>query len=269
MGNRFEHLEFDDESLRRTEQEQQQPQASNERPGVLSSAAMDRHAYYDKALEAFHRGEFERALRSFTRTLELDRAFVPAWVGQVQMLIEMGELREADLWADKALELFKSNGDLLSAKAVARAHKGDRSVAMATSDAGLAARGSSAYRWLARGDVLLACNASTVEPCFERAFLEPDADWFTFIWAARIYRRYNRHTNAMVAARKGSEAAPHAPYAWYIRGLCERDLAFASCAHCFERAIELDGTFHLARSALREGVKVSWLRRMVRRVRRS
>ena len=67
------------------------------------------------------------------------RRHVPAWVGQVQMLVELGELHEADLWADKALELFRDNGELPSAKAVARARLGRAADALQCSDAGLRA----------------------------------------------------------------------------------------------------------------------------------
>src|SRR5512133_3943350 len=97
--------------------------------------------------------------------------------------------------------------------------------------------------------------------------LEPDADWFTSVWAARIYRRYGRHTNAMVLSKKATEQAAHSPYAWYVRGLCERDLAFGSFRKSLERALELDGMFQPARTALRETAGASWLTRMFRRVR--
>lgn len=269
MGNRFEHLEFDDGSLHREQQQEQQEQRREKReaPGVLQSAPMDRHAYHQRAVQAFHRGEFEQAMRYFTRTLELDRAFVPAWVGQVQMLIELDEVREADLWANKALELFREHGDLLAAKAVARVRLRDRKGAMACSDASVAARGTSAYRWLARGEVLLAGDQPQAGSCFERAVLEPDADWFTEVWVARLYRRYGRHTNALVAAKKGTERAPHAPFAWYIRGLCERDLAL-SYRTSLERALEIDNGFVLARVALRAPAGASWVQRWLRRMRK-
>jgi tetratricopeptide (TPR) repeat protein len=263
---RFQHLEFDDQPLRldlETEQEQLQKPG-----GVLNAAAMDRHAYHERALQALQRGEFEPALKFFTRTLELDRTFVPAWVGQVQMLIELEELREADLWAQKALDLFRDQGDLLSARAVAQARRKERQAAMGASDAGIAARGASAYRWLARGEVLLACG-NAADSCFDRAMLEPDADWYTGLWAARIYRRYGRHTNALVLARKATETAPQAPFTWYIRGLCERDLAISAYATSLERALEVDATFLLARKALRDPASAFWLTRLFRRIRGS
>ena len=39
------------------------------------------------------------ALQLYTRALGQNRAVIPAWVGQVQMLVELGEYHEARLWA--------------------------------------------------------------------------------------------------------------------------------------------------------------------------
>ncbi len=262
MGNRFEHLEFEDHTPRSGRVASQFDQE-----GELSAAPMDQHAYHGRALEAFHRGEFDKALRYFTRVLELDRAYVPAWVGQVQMLIELDELREADMWADKALELFRNHGDLLSAKAVANARRSEKRTAVGLSDLAMKAQGSGSYRWLARGEVLLACGASHAGTCFERAKNEPDADWFTAVWAGRIFRTYDVHAQALIWARQGTEQAPDQPYAWYTRGLCERDLALASYRQSMERALQLDEHFAPARFALQARPKVSWLRRWLRRIR--
>jgi tetratricopeptide (TPR) repeat protein len=262
MADRFEHLEFDDEPPRlRTEQRRQ------EEPGVLRSEPMETHAYHQRAIQSFQRGDFEQAMRYFTRTLELDRGFVPAWVGQVQMLIELKELREADLWADKALELFRDQGELLSAKAVARTRLHDVRAALRFSDSALAARGASAYRWLARGEVLLASEQAKAAACFDRAMIEPDADWFTRLWIGRLYRMYGNHTQALMAARQATEQAPHAPYAWYIRGLCERDLAMGNYRSSLEHALEVDPAFVVARTALREPANASWFKRWYRRMR--
>ncbi len=261
-GGRFEHLEFDDLSS----QAGQGRQVQQEPSGVLNAPPMERHAYHERAIQAFQRGEFEQALRYFTRTLELDRALVPAWVGQVQMLIELEELREAELWVDKALELFRDQGELLSAKGVVKARRGDPRAGMACSDAALAARGSSAYRWLARGEILLVRGETQVGATFDRAMQEEGVNWFTRVWAARIYRRYGRHAPALVLAQQATESGTTQPYAWYIRGLCERDLGLGAYRSSLQRALQLDGTFIPAREALREAPS-GWLRGLYRRLR--
>ena len=85
------------------------------------------------------------------------------------MLIELGEFREAKLWADKALERFPNEPELLAAKAVALARSGDLQGALSFSDASIEERGDTPYVWLARGDVLLARAEARADYCFEKA----------------------------------------------------------------------------------------------------
>ena len=47
------------------------------------------------------------------------------------MLVELGEYQEAKLWADKAIEKFPGDPELLAAKAVALARSGDLQGALA------------------------------------------------------------------------------------------------------------------------------------------
>ena len=61
-------------------------------------------------------GHYESALRLYSRALEDDKALVVGWLGQIQMLVQLEEYPEAELWARKALELFPNNGDLLAGR---------------------------------------------------------------------------------------------------------------------------------------------------------
>ena len=106
--SRFINLEFDDE-------------ANHEfQPG--GTAPVKDEAYYlAEARAAFENGKFEPGLRFYAKVLEFNARNAAAWTGQVRMLIELGEFREAKLWADKALERFPNEPELLAAKAVALA----------------------------------------------------------------------------------------------------------------------------------------------------
>lgn len=236
--------------------------------GVLSAPAMNPHACYQRGVQAAHRGEFEKALQYFTQALELDHAFAPAWVGQVRMFLERGELRQASLWLTRALERFKTDGDLLAARAVLQTRRGETPEARASSEAALQAPGRGACRWVAHGEVMLSADPDQVETSFRRALAEPDADGFTHLSIARIYRRYRRYTDALVAARRATEAVPQAPFAWYVRGLCERDLAIRAYRTSLRRALELDPAYAAARKALSAPAGASWLVRLLRRIRR-
>src|SRR5258708_7586448 len=127
--------------------------------------------YLAEAASAFENGKFEPALRLYSKVLEFNPQNTEAWTGQVRMLIELGELREATLWCDKALERFPHEPELLAAKAVALGRSGDLPGAMAFSDAAIEERGDSPYVWLARGDVLLARDERRADYCFEKALL--------------------------------------------------------------------------------------------------
>ena len=81
--------------------------ASPKTNGLQQKAVVKDEAYYlAEARAAFENGDFELALRAFCKVLEFNPQNAAAWTGQVRMLIELGEYREAKLWADKALERF-------------------------------------------------------------------------------------------------------------------------------------------------------------------
>src|SRR2546423_1623737 len=108
--SRFNNLEFGDHF---------------EEQSSVSPTVKDAQYYLGEARGAFEGGRFEEALRGYAKVLEFDPHCAAAWTGQVRMLIELHEFREAKLWADKALETFPNDAELLAAKAVALARSGD------------------------------------------------------------------------------------------------------------------------------------------------
>src|SRR4051812_38832271 len=99
------------------------------------------------------RGQYENALRCYCRALAQDALLPLAWLGQGQMLVLLEEVAEAGFWCRRALEFFPANGDLMAAQSQSACRQGNLSKALALSDASLAARGESAYRWLCRGEI--------------------------------------------------------------------------------------------------------------------
>jgi tetratricopeptide (TPR) repeat protein len=183
-------------------------------------------------------GRYENALRQYSRALELDKSLVAGWVGQLQMLVLLDEAPEADVWGRKAIELFPGNGDLLAARAQAVCRVGDLRQAHALIDGAMSAAGKSAYRWLVRGEVLLANRQTVEEHCFAKA-RQLDADWLVPLEAALIYRHYRVPSKAVMQARLATELAPDQPYAWYLRGsleaaLDQTRLAQKSLEHCLQ-----------------------------------
>lgn len=217
------------------------------------------------------RGQYEAALRNYSRALEIDKSAIAGWVGQVQMLVLLKEAPEADLWSRKALELFPGNGELLAARAQAVCRQADLQSALGLSDASLAATGQSAYRWLVRGELMIALRQSTDRHCFDKAY-QIERDWLVRLESACTYLHYRQPSRAHPLLREAVESAPDQPLAWYVRGCCESELGFAQQARAsFLRCLELSPGHHLANqglSALEKGASpFSWLPRLWRRER--
>ena len=161
MDGRFTNLEFEDHEDDSSKVSKHGKTKENITSNFVSQAETE-----------YRWGRFESALRLYTRALRDDRTVVPAWVGQVQMLVQLGEHHEARVWSDKALEIFHDNGELLSAKAQACVRMADTKSALACSDKALQTPGHSPWRWIVRGEILLAKKEKRSESCFEKAIAE-------------------------------------------------------------------------------------------------
>jgi len=199
-------------------------------------------AYYcSEAQAAFENGQFEPALRLYSKVLEFNPQNVSAWAGQVRMLIELGEAREAKLWADKAIERFPRESELLAAKAVALARSGDLEGALAFSDASIEERGDTPYVWLARGDVLLARQETRAEYCFQKALLVAPKDWFVTWLAARVRYYYDQFALALKLLQQALELNASHFILWLELGNCQQALGLVGPARAsFTQARQLN-----------------------------
>ncbi len=244
---RFDKLEFEPQPDDRTDP--LQPERTPERDA----------AWWMREADAAHRrGHFESALRNFSRALEEDRSLVQGWIGQVRMLVLLEEYPEADVWSRKALELFPSHGDLLAGRAQAVCRMGDLRTAHGLCDQALAQRGESAYRWQIRGEVMLANRQPADNYCFDKAE-QIERDWLVPTETAMICLHYGQPGKSLVRAARAIEWAPDAPFAWYVRGLCEAraDLA-AQARRSFHRCLELDPSHTSAQRSLQQLDSAGW-----------
>ncbi len=204
-------------------------------------AVKDAQYYLGEARRSFESGRFEEALRAYAKVLEFDPQSAAAWTGQVRMLIELREWREANLWADKALETFPNDAELLSAKAVALARSGDLDAALSYSDAAVETQGNTPYVWLARGDVLLARAEKRAEFCFDKAMAMAARDWFVYWLTCRIYYFYRKFSRALQLAQKALELNPTQAAVWLQFGRCQLALGLPqAAAQSFSHARDLD-----------------------------
>jgi len=194
------------------------------------------------ASDAWRMECFESALQHYTRALRDDRGLIPAWVGQVQMLVELHEHPEARLWADKALELFRNNGELLAARALAAHRAGDHQAALIASDDCLKAPGTSPLRWRVRAEIMLRSAADRARDCFEKSLVEPGTDWFDRVLIARVYATNSLPAAALVYAQQGLDMQPGHPITWVTIGRCQAALGMSEkAALSFQRATQLPG----------------------------
>jgi len=217
-----------------------------------ASGSLKGEAYYmAQARAAFENGEFELGLRLYSKVLEFNALNVAAWAGQVRMLIELGEFREAKLWADKALERFPHEPELLASKAVALARSGDLEGAIAFSDASIEERGDTPYVWLARGDVLLAREEARADYCFDKAILLAPRDWFITWLASRIRYYYQQFALALKLVQQALELNTTHFLLWLELGHCQQALGLLGLARsAYTQALQLNAESRAAKAAL-------------------
>jgi tetratricopeptide (TPR) repeat protein len=192
-----------------------------------------------QADENRRQGYHENALRFYSRALELDKSLVPGWLGQVQMLIFLGEYPEAELWSRKALEIFRNNPELMAGRAQALCRMGDMTKAQPLCDAALAQPGEHAYRWIVRGEMMVSGQQDIDRYCFDKA-IQIDADWLVPLEIALIYRHHKRPNKALQRVHQALEQASDVPYCWYIHGVCEEELGLdARARRSHKRCLDL------------------------------
>jgi tetratricopeptide (TPR) repeat protein len=207
--------------------------------------------YLGEASAAFENANFELALRLYSKVLEFNPGNAAAWTGQVRMLIELGEFREAKLWADKALERFPHEPELLAAKAVALGRGGDLQAALVFSDAAIEEHGDTPYVWLARADVLLAREEVRADYCLEKALLLEPRGWFVAWLAARIRCYYRQFALALRLLQQAMEWNAAEFALWLELGRCQQALGLVGAAkHSLLQARELSPDSREASQAL-------------------
>lgn len=256
MNGRFSRLELD---------AKHEAQAAASESVVLGTPIRTAEHDLAQAHEAYQSGQFERGLQLYTRALTQNRALIPAWVGQVQMLVELGEYREARLWSDKALDLFKNNGDLLAAKAQACFREQDRTSALVCSDASLQSPGCSPLRWRVRGETMLKAAPARARDCFDRSLTEASATWFDRVCIARVYLFYAKGAAGLEFAQSALDLEPRVSYCWFILGTCQESVGMTDkAAKSYACACQQSPKDEHARAALRRVTRAAAQPRMLR-----
>ncbi|MDR1612878.1 MAG: tetratricopeptide repeat protein [Planctomycetota bacterium] len=203
-----------------------------------SGAVMRDAAYYlAAALDRELAGEHDKALTHYSAALGEDPLCIEAWTRQLWMLLYLDETPEASIWADKALQSFPADPDILSLKSLAQWRNGLREEARNLNDHALAATRGSANVWLTRGEMQLDADMKSAAACFRRAADSPGIPGMADLRAGDIYLRCGKFAEAAEHYRKATCSIPESAWAWYGYGRAQRALGKAREArNCFARA---------------------------------
>ena len=236
---RFTHLEFDDSS-------------DSSKPSGSGEAVRDEGYFHKRALQCFLHGDFELALRNYSRALEVNSSYFDGWAGQIWMLIELGEYPEAMIWADKAMELFPEHPELLAAKGVACLRDAKYDKAKGFSDNSISKDNVGPRVWLGRAEILLQSKSRVGDNCLSKAttMTGPEADLIR-LEAGRLLRRYGRHSTAIDYLQQAVARFPKSALAWYELGYCQMRLGFSQAETSLEQCLHLHPHFAEAKEVLR------------------
>jgi tetratricopeptide (TPR) repeat protein len=256
--SRFAHLEFEgrDEDLG-------------------DSQALERGdiQYCEQASQAYDCGDFEIALRLYSRVLEFDAQSLRAWNGQIRSLIELCEFEEAVQLADKALKRFPGEAELLAAKGIAKGRQGARNEALALSDISLEEDTDNYYLWLARGDILISSGDTHGKSCIDHAIKLSNDAWRVIWHASRIYAYKCHYTYALEYAQRALALNPSNFALWLQQGKCQQNLGMIELAKKSIREAAVLRPHHAAVVRLSEEVLNlhatdrlgGWLKRILKR----
>jgi tetratricopeptide (TPR) repeat protein len=252
--NRFSQLEFDEKG-----DEGGQPVSRGE-------PVRDENYFHQRALAFWLAGDFENALRNDSRAVEARSNFLPGWVDQVWMLIELGEYPEAMLWADKALELFPEQPELLAAKSLACLRDAKLDKAQAFSDNATSKENVTAEVWLARAELLLAQKNNLAENCIRTAIsIAGPMIGYVKLKAGRILRKYNKPSAAKEYLDVAVRVFPKSALAWYELGCCLSKLGFHEARGVLEQVVALRPGWNEAEEALNRCRKPGFFSRLFKK----
>ncbi len=237
--DRFSQLEF----------EEQQPKHNAQG----SHQVRDAQYFYQEATRFWLAGDFEVALRNYSRCLEQNSSIFHGWSGQVRMLLELDETKEADLWADKAMDLFPDHPELLGLKAVANKRQNKMRQAMDYSDNALSKEGITPRVWLARAEVFLDRKTAIVDGCISKAItLATNEKPIIKLEAGRLLRRKKSYPRAIGHFEDALTQLSDSALAWYELGFCQKKLGLSRAHHSLQEALRLHPHWNLALEAMNQ-----------------
>ncbi len=239
MSSRFSNLEFHSPA---GESELSSPPVTAPQSELRQFVAHDRDSSYHVRKAETHEmnGFLEDALRSYSAALGEDPLLLAAWVGQLLMLLDLGEYKEADLWAGKALERFPDNPEIWACQSVALRRMGHDRRARELNDLALAGRGDKPVVWVCRGEVLAGGSNAAIAGCFRNAMQQTAKPGITGLRVGRICVRYEKNTIGLEFLTEVVGRCPTGAALWYCLGLTQEGIGLRNDAErSFRQAADL------------------------------
>jgi len=120
------------------------------------------HDWLKIADDRYFHGYFREGISGYARVLQIDQGQISAWVGQVRILVDVGQYDSAVYWADKGIELLEDARLLAFAKAYAFAYGGKVEAAKAIINVPVE-KNESPMLWLLRGEILLRIKMNFIQ----------------------------------------------------------------------------------------------------------
>lgn len=208
--------------------------------------------YLEMANRFYYDGNFDEALKHYSRVLHIDRENLTAWIGQSKCLVKIGELNEAKIWVEKALSMAPADPELLSVKAYLLMKSGIVEDAMACSDMALKGAYNSPYIWIVRGLLLLAQNNGQLSRyCFYKAEEAGKNEAGVFYEIADHLMENGAYILAVDYFKKAVDLNPQLFLAWTQMGQAFEKLDQRYKAQfAYERALEVKPKFAQAANRL-------------------
>jgi Flp pilus assembly protein TadD len=183
--------------------------------GAEASAAEYYPSFLREAEQAFFAGKYRDAMRHYSRAAAEDPTQVTPWIGQLSCMMELRQFREAELWSNRALDLFPEEPSLLSQRARLLALTGNIKRAMGASDYALS-KGASTWVWLARAEVLLEAGDSNAFFCAQKAMeLSSRDEWQTPALLGRLFANKRQWSTANEYLLRATDLNPSNHFLWY------------------------------------------------------
>ncbi len=241
-----------------------------EEPGAGTD--YDQGHYLSEGDRLFYNGEYQKALRAYSRAMQVDHSAVEPWIGQILALIKLKQNREAAMWAMRAIELFPEDPRLASLQGLTLALTGGRQRAIACSDFAMSKPdGGSAFTWAVRGEILSHCENANAAFCFEKVMeTRHPGDWQILAFVGDFLLSEKKWARALEFLKAAIEIKPSNPWLWKRLGMANERLAFTQAAlEAYRSALEINPNDREAQEHIQRLASVPLPVRMWRRITRS